>query len=149
MGVIAVIFKYVIDNISDCNNYDKSKPPVGWVKTSEKIKINFAMEQVLTVVNYYKYVLPKLKMIEDYFQTLDSEDQAELHSHMFGLYNVNKMDGLSALENLHRLFEAVIPSNQKLNARYTSMAKALVLFFFEDCTIFEKTPSEVIQLGLW
>lgn len=149
MGIIAIIFKYVTDNIHECNNYDKSKPPAGWVKTSEKIQINFSLSETQTVVGYYKYTLPKVRMIEQYFQTLDSENQAELHSHMFGMYSVNKANGMSPIDNLHKLFEAVIPANQKLNARYTSMAKSLVLFFFEDCTIFEKTLSESMQLGLW
>lgn len=152
MGIIASIFSYVSDNVKSCLNYDNSQPPKDWVKTSEKIKINFAGDERGVVAEYYRNALPKVRMIEDYFQTLDSENQADLHNHMCGIYNTNKMNGMSTIKNLHSLFSEVVPVGQKMNAHYTSMAKALVLFFFEDCTIFEKIASEQNgsgQLSLW
>lgn len=152
MGIIAVIFSYVSDNITACLNYDNSQPPKDWVKTSEKIKINFAGDERTVVADYYRNALPKVRMIEDYFQTLDNENQADLHNHMCGIYNTNKMNGLSTIKNLHSLFNEVVPIGQKMDAHYTNMAKALVLFFFEDCTIFEKVASEQNnngQLALW
>jgi hypothetical protein len=149
MGAIGVIFKHVIANIHLCESYGKSKPS-SLIKVEEKIKINFQQTEMEAVARYYSYAIPKLKIIEEYFQTLDPEEQADIHGYLFEMYIKNKTSSMVAIDNLHNLFDAITPPNQKQNAQYKGLSRALVLFFFEDCTIFEKIPSEqTAQLTFW
>ncbi|MBW4890221.1 hypothetical protein KXQ82_10860 [Mucilaginibacter sp. HMF5004] len=119
-----------------------------FVKIDKKISINFKPEEQAGIKTLFTYAFSKISLIEERIGNMDSDDQACLHSHFLGMYLENKANGLTPLQNLTELFKKTTPANRSSDPKYTSFAQSIILFFFDDCTIFEKTPEEVIQLKL-
>jgi hypothetical protein len=112
-----------------------------WINTNKKIEINFSNKDYDEVKTYFGLSLIKKGIINEVFETYDTEEQKDIHSTIFFKYNSLKeeMDTISILRNL---FDFFTPERHKKNPRYTILAQAFVLTFFEDCTIFEKTKQE-------
>lgn len=113
------------------------------INLDEKIQINFSSdEEREEVKEYLKYALSKLKLIEDRMAIEESSNQDDIHAFVVGLYRKYKKSGKTNMENLIALFDDVLPKSKKNDIHYQNLAKALILFFFDDCTIFEKTKEE-------
>jgi len=146
LGIISDIFTHVID-CNESKDQSASRPD-NWIHTSEKIRINFLATDFDEVKMHYKYALTKVSTIKNFFQSLPVNNQDDLHGCFFAIYQNNRQNGLTAIQNLHALFDWVIPNSKKKNPKYRSIGNAIVLLFFEDCSIFEKTEQEK-QLALW
>lgn len=142
MGIIDELFKYIRENIDNVSEQDKSKPDAKMIKVDKKIKINFKGEDVETVKTFFVIALEKTSLIEKKISELDSNDQKDLHSFVFTKYIENKAEGMTNIKNLLAMFNQLTPADKLQNPLYSACAKALVLFFLGDCTIFEKTPEE-------
>lgn len=147
-GILDEIFEYVRLNIKSQVLIDKSKPEK-LLKAQKKINRNFrtALEKK-EVETLYMLALEKASLIEKKFSEIDSHEQKDLHSFMYGQYSKNRSALLSPMDNLQQLFTFVTPKSKEKNPQYVHCAKALVLFFFGDCTIFEKTRDEQKQYKL-
>lgn len=138
-GIIDEIFKSVIKRLGS----GESQPDKEHVKLSKKIEINFKNEEERKrVQKYFKYAYTKIALIEKRIQEEDSEVQNDLQGHLFQNYNSLKDDGLTNLQILENLFSQFNIPGKKNNAEYANLTRAFILFFFDDCTIFEKTESE-------
>jgi hypothetical protein len=138
-GIIDEIFKSVIKSLGS----SESLPDKGHINLSKKIEINFKDEEERRrVQKYFKYAYTKIALIEKRIQEEDSEVQNDLHGHLFQRYNSLKDRGLNSLQILEELFSQFIIPDKKDNAEYTNLTRSFILFFFDDCTIFEKTESE-------
>ena len=135
-GIIDEIFNSVIANLEQSDERQDQEQ----IETEEKIKLNFQNENDQELVReYFRMALKKVVLIQNRIQLEDSEIQNDLHSHVLGKYRVFKNSGLDNISIMEALFEDFILPGKRDNPQYTHIAKAFVLFFFEDCTIFEKT----------
>lgn len=138
-GIIDEIFKSVVQQLQD-SEYRSDKE---YVNLNKKIEINFSnKEDRERVQQYFKYAYTKVSLIEKRIQEEDSEIQSDLHGHVFNRYNALKDRGLNNIEILEELFKQFIIFGKEDNAEYSNLTRAFVLFFFDDCTIFEKTDTE-------
>ena len=141
LSIVDEIFDYVLKEIKEGAG-DKFKPGEN-LNLPDKIKLNFKNEEEQEeVIIYTKAAILKRDLIKQKYQSSETEKQKDLHSHVFGLYKEYKRAGKSNIEILTALFNDFTPKNRVDNSTYVNLAKALVLFFFEDCTIFEKTKAE-------
>lgn len=141
LSIVDEIFDYVLNEIKEGAG-DKFKPGEN-LNLTDKIKLNFKnIEEQEEVIIYAKAAILKRDLIKQKYQSAETEKQKDLHSHIFGLYKEYKRAGKSNIEILDALFNDFTPKNRVDHSTYVNLAKALVLFFFEDCTIFEKTKAE-------
>lgn len=141
LSIVNEIFDFVVDEIREGAG-DKFKTEEN-LNLPDKIKLNFKNEEEQEEVSIYaKAAILKIDLIKRKYQSLETEKQKDLHSHIFGLYKEYNRAGKSNIEILTDLFKIFTPKNKADNPTYVHLAKALVLFFFEDCTIFEKTKAE-------
>ena len=138
-GIIDKIFKSVIKQLESSDR----RPDKEHVNLSRKIEINFRNEEERRrVQEYFKYAYTKIALIEKRIQEEDPEVQNDLHGHVFQRYNALKDKGLGSIEILENLFSQFIIPDKKDNAEYSNLTRAFILFFFDDCTIFEKTDAK-------
>ena len=138
-GIIDEIFNNVIKDLQS-NDHQADREHVN---LSKKIEINFSDESDRQRVReYFKYAYTKVALIEKRIREEEAETQKGLHSHIFGKYNALKDAKLSNIDILEELCKQFVITGKENNPDYTEIARAFVLFFFDDCTIFEKTDEE-------
>ncbi len=138
-GVIDEIFKNVIGQLRS----SEDKLNKEHINLNKKIEINFLnKEDRERVRKYFRYAYTKIALIEKRIQEEDTEIQNDLHGDVFQRYNSLKDCGLSNIKILEELFKQFIIPDKKNNSTYRNLTRAFILFFFEDCTIFEKTNKE-------
>jgi hypothetical protein len=137
--IIDEIFSYVLATLK---GYDGTNAN-GYLHLEEKIKLNFINEADREAVErYFKFALTKVRLIEQRVQEAEPEIQNDLQGHVFGKYYELKSKKMSNVDILHELFNIFVPKHKERNSQYVNLAKAFVLFYFEDCSIFEKTKTE-------
>ena len=138
-GIIDEIFKNVIKDLQSSDHQDDREH----VNLSKKIEINFGDESDRQRVReYFKYAYTKVALIEKRIREEEAEIQKGLNGHIFGKYNALKDAKLSNIKIIEELCKQFIITGKENNPDYTEIARAFVLFFFDDCTIFEKTDNE-------
>lgn len=137
LTVIDEIFKYVIDNVT--SSVLVQVPDLLLLSINEKIELNFKNEDEQEEISqYFRLAYLKISGIEARFKALDINQQSDIQNHVLGCYKRLKHKGMQNIEIIHKLFEEFTPNGKGGDPKYTSLAKAFVLIFFEDCTIFEK-----------
>lgn len=140
-GVIEDVFNYVITKIKDFP-FKKGEPDK-LLHTKQKIELNFKLlSEQNEVKEYFTNGYNKLTLIESYFETLGTEEQNDIHNFAFYNYSQLKDKGLKSIKIFRELFKVFIPDYKEKEPMYINIANAIVLFFFDDCTIFEKTEKE-------
>ncbi len=140
-GILEEIFNYVINKVKD--NSKRNKKSDKLIHTKEKIELNFEGEaERQEVKEYFTHSYHKIILIESYFELLSAEDQNDIHSYSYLRYQELKGKLDSPINILRELFKIFLPDGKEKNPMYINLANALVLFFFDDCTIFEKTAHE-------
>ena len=140
--IIDEMFLFAIHKAKSSQPIEKAKPEKH-LKTIKKIRLNFKKTSIIKEVEqHFIYAYQKISIIENRFAELDPSDQNDVHSYIYGLYTENKSAGMSNIDNLNKLFRTMIPDGKDKDPQFSTCAKALVLFFFDDCTIFEKTRLE-------
>ncbi len=141
LTVIDEIFKDVLTKIKA--RPSERAPGGPSLELNEKITLNFASSsEQETVAEFVRAALLKMTLIEGAFRALDVETQSDVTGHVFYRYSQHKIDGLKPIDILLKLFAEFTPKGKESDPQYTNLARAFVLFFFDDCTIFEKTPQE-------
>lgn len=108
-----------------------------------KIKLNFkSREDQYEVSEYFKSAYMKIGRIEKIVRDLASETYEELYMEIFSSYRKLKRSGLSKIQVLTSLIESYIPEGREKHPSFHSAATGYVLFFFDDCSIFDKTIEE-------
>ena len=141
-GVIEDIFQFVLDKIAN-QTLNKSRPEK-LLHTREKIELNFKnVVERDEVKQYFTHSYNKISIIEKYFETLQNEDQNDIHNFAYSNYCELKTQLNTPILILRELFKVFIPDTKDRNPQYVNIANSIVLFFFDDCTIFEKTEKEL------
>lgn len=153
-GIIDDIFENVLNKIKDSSPIDTKSSNVQdkLIHINKKIEINFKRdEEREEIKQYFTQLFTKITIVESIFQTLDTEQQNDIHYYILNCYNGYKRDSSisNPVEILEKLSLNFLPNNQFKNPTYNSIARAIVLFFFDDCTIFEKTDTEPKQHTLF
>ncbi|KUG06912.1 hypothetical protein [Solirubrum puertoriconensis] len=143
LGVIGEVFSFVTQNIDACKQYKKSKPDT-WVQTQDKMRINFSAKDCEAIEQLYYNALPKMKLIESYFQKLDEDQHDDLHNYFYELYLIHRSRDINPMMIFSDLITSIIPPNRQRDPQYRNIAMAMVMMFFEDCTIFEKTVTPTL-----
>lgn len=147
-GVISSIFEFVIDRKNKENSDGKSRPEK-LINIAKKIQRNFKASGDRDEINEYcRRAFDKIALIEKVFSGLDSDEQDDVHSYIFSRYLENKKSNVSNIDNFDILYKHFIPPHKKADPTYENIAKSFVLFFFMDCTIFEKTKDERSQMKM-
>ncbi len=141
--IIDEIFDYVLEKSK--NFIPDAKNDLINLDLNEKIKLNFknSADQA-EVIQYCKLALQKMSLISERISGLDTEKQGDIQSYMLSSYCNLKREFSNNIEILNRLFNIFIPKGKKQDPIYCNIAKAFVLFFFDDCTIFEKNKKNEI-----
>jgi hypothetical protein len=147
--VVEEILSYVITNVSKQGNLAKGLPEK-LVKASAKINKNFLKSKEKEEVRqHFTYSYVNIALIEEKYRELDNNLQLDIHSHIYSVYQDMK-NTKPNIEILRDLFKFFLPPGKEMNSQYVNISKAFVLFFFDDCTIFEKTKQEkAIQTSLF
>jgi len=154
LGIIQNIFDKVLNDVNKAEyiETESSKTRDKLIHIKEKIEINFKNnDEREEVKTYFTQLYSKISFVEKAFQVLDSEQQNEFHYYVMNNYKKLKRsdDNYSQIQILDNLTKVFIPKNQTKNPAYQSVAQSIVLFFFDDCTIFEKTQIEPKQISLF
>ena len=140
-GIIEELFKFVLKQMHE--SHTNQNRPNKLIHTLEKIKINFEnLSEQNEVKQYFTHSYNKINLIERYFENLDSEEQNDIHNFAHLRYQELKHKYNTPIETLRNLFKEFVPKNKESNPQYVNLSNAIVLFFFDDCTIFEKTKIE-------
>jgi|APLak6261698768_1056241.scaffolds.fasta_scaffold00258_8 DNA primase catalytic subunit len=145
LGIINEIFNFVIEEAKniDVENSKKAFTSDRLIHIKNKIVLNFPeKEEIIEVQRYFTTLFTKIHSVEKSFQTLDENEQQSIHFYISSKYYDFKRKELKPIEILKKLAEIFIPPAQHKNPTYVSIAQSIVLFFFDDCTIFEKTILE-------
>jgi hypothetical protein len=146
--IIDEILTYVIENISK-REYSSKGHPEKLLKTTAKINKNFTKaKEKEEVKTHFTYSYMNISVIEEKYRLLDNNLQSDIHSHVFSVYQELK-NTKPNIEILRDLFKVFLPPGKERDSQYVNISKAFVLFFFDDCTIFEKTKHERTQPSLF
>lgn len=139
--VIDEIFNDVIKQLEGNVDHDRSTKHLN---LRDKIKLNFEDENDQDIVRrYFEYALLKINLVQMRIEQEDPEIQIDLQSFVFAKYNELHRKNLSNIEILEGLFAEFIIEGRNDDPIYSNLTRAFVLFFFDDCTIFEKTREEI------
>ncbi|MDX2776503.1 SMEK domain-containing protein [Streptomyces caniscabiei] len=118
-----------------------------FVEVNEKIVINFSgMRDQEYIRSEYERCMERFKVIESVLQVKGPEAETILQSSMSDLYNKLKHD--SGIKSNREIFDKMVSMVEQSSPVGAQKAlrrlaiKSLVLFHFDDCTIFEKTTTE-------
>lgn len=142
LTLIDELFNSVLSKITES---EPIKPSKGHLRLSDKIKLNFKSNaEQKEVATYVNYALLRIKSMEERFQLFYPEEQNDIQNHIYRSYTTLKRSPLQLgnIEILGKLFDEFLPAKRKQDSSYINLAMAFVLFFFDDCTIFEKTETE-------
>lgn len=138
-NIINEIFEFVLKNVKDS---DPSKVD-DHLNVTDKIKLNFIDNSDQNAVSeYYRLAFPKINLIEKRLKEEENEIQNDIQSLVFEMYYKKKSNNKKNIDIMHELFDEFVtnfvPKNKKNDPSYRQMAKSFILFYFDDCTIFEK-----------
>lgn len=152
LGVINDIFDFVIKEAEnlDLDISKKAFTSDRLIHILKKITINFVEKnEIDEVKQYFTDLYSKIHSVEKSFQALNEDDQQSIHFYVSSKYFDLKRTEMKPIEILKKLADIFMPPTSVKNPTYVSIAQSIVLFFFDDCTIFEKTVDEFGQQDLF
>lgn len=148
VGIINDIISYCVSSMSESKIDTKTNQELP-LHTNEKIRLNFEDSHeadfvVVQIRNSLAYSTDLNKGI-NYFPDLDSSD---LEGFMSFTYMRLSQGSKSPMETLMKMFDFFIPTERAGDYAYQSWARRFVSRFFENCTIFKRTKTEMVQVRL-
>ena len=137
LGIIDEIYKAVLKsrkkNISGAGGKN-------FIDVNKKIELNINnSDERKEIKELFESIYDKISLVEKTFSNLDKGDQREIHIDIKDQYNERIRSFQSDTYKILRdLIKHYTPSDKTKNPRYNNLAKAFVLFFFDDCTIGRK-----------
>jgi len=136
--IIDEIFTSVIQKIhkDKPEEYNKDER---YIPQTKKIKLNFKdKDEQEEIKKYFHFAYLKINLIEKRIEEEINDIQLDIEGEIYSQYKKLKREGKDNMDILVQLFENFIPNWKRKNPHYKSLARAFVLFYFDDCTIFEK-----------
>lgn len=113
---------------------------------NEKIVLNFKDEnERQSVRDIHERVFAKTDLIDSNLSVKKAEDIDAIQQCIHDVYNELKAKNKEPFEILIDMFKLFIPKDKTTDPHYRLAVKAFVLYFFDDCTIFEKTEAQKQQ----
>src|SRR3989344_3891596 len=138
-GIISEIFEHAVDQAAE-------HPPLEdatHLDLNKKIELNFHTDdEKARIREYFKLAYSKVAAIQRRIEMAKPEAQNDLQGHVLSRYFTAKDEGLTNMQILEKLFREFTLPDKAQNPTYSNLTRAFVLFFFDDCTIFEKTEEE-------
>lgn len=142
IGIINNIFDYVA-KVASQTEINVKVNDTKLLHINEKINLNFEKkEDRLEIRGYFTELYKNIHWVEKCFQSIDEFNQNCIHHYIRNKYNDLKIHEQNKILLLKSLTTFFIPPKQSKNPMYFTIAQSIVLFFFDDCTIFEKTEKE-------
>ena len=141
LETINEIFEEVTRLIQERETRDLDYADERWhLKTTKKIMLNFSNQEDRRSVQVFAVKAVRLvRSIEERMQAETPEIQDSITAYVFSKYDEFKRAGLSNYSVLTKLFDEFMPAGKSV---MKNAVRAFVMFFFEDCTIFEKEEVE-------
>ncbi|GAB6136872.1 hypothetical protein [Halanaerobaculum tunisiense] len=137
LGIIKDIFEYILNNKKEKEFKDGE-----FVDIIKKIKLNFNDFEQEDVYEYLKNAYEYIELIDEVFTNFNPSDQKDVHGDIRDRYIRLRRKKDKTFDILLNLFDQYTPNSKESNPKYKRIARAIVLFFFEDCTWGEKIEEE-------
>lgn len=141
IGILQDIFGYILDNQRQ-HDFSHSSDDGDFVDIDEKFEINFLEEELELIKDLGRQSFVKFDLIQSIFSSLPPYQQKDVHSDIKLRFTRMKLNGKPTSEILMSLIDHYTPQSKNSNPAYTSIAQAIVFFFFTDCTWGKKTKKE-------
>lgn len=138
LGIIQEIYEKVLkQNKPSAISSDK----FDFLEVEKKIELNIPeINERKRVRELFESIYDRISLIEKTFSDLDSIQQREIHIDICEQYHhLLKENNQDVSITLNKLAEHYTPSDKLKNPKYNNLARAFVLFFFDDCTIGRKS----------
>lgn len=137
LGIIAEIYKNVLENPKPSLSMEKDSD---FVAINKKIELNITdPEEQESVKELFENVYDRINIIEKTFSELDPSQQRSITIDVKEQYRKSlKKNDSDMMQTLDDLINHYTPKSKSKNPDYNNLARAFVLFFFDDCTIGRK-----------
>ncbi|MEN8217732.1 MAG: hypothetical protein ABFS56_15465 [Pseudomonadota bacterium] len=150
--IIDEIFQHILENVpSKGTTLEQIRDSKPFTKLKIKVPLNFPKQQMKTFQEMLHQTWDKKSLVEHYFAELSAIDQTkvfDLQGHIQSEFrrlrgsddHQIKIGDLQVIEQLSQQY--ITDSKRQNDPVYQANAKAIVLYFFEFCTIGQKTDKE-------
>ncbi|MBU0894661.1 MAG: hypothetical protein KKB88_04420 [Nanoarchaeota archaeon] len=137
LGIIAEIYKSVLESPKQSLTMKKDH---NFVAINKKIEFNISdPEERKRIKKLFEDIYDKINVIEKTFSELDPSQQRTITIDVGEQYQkFIKKNNSDMMQTLEDLFNHYTPKTKSKNPEYNLLARAFVLFFFDDCTIGRK-----------
>lgn len=137
LGIIAEIYKSVLESPKQSLTMEKDH---NFVAINKKIEFNISdPEERKRIKKLFEDIYDKINVIEKTFSELDPSQQRTITIDIGEQYQkFIKKNNSDMMQTLEDLFNHYTPKTKSKNPEYNLLARAFVLFFFDDCTIGRK-----------
>lgn len=113
----------------------------------DKIILNFEdTNEADQVSRYLMNAMPYSDTISDAINSFVDLDSSDLEEYMMDVYNrYSSIQNKNSMETLLQMFDDFIPAGYKDDLVYITWSRRFVLKYFENCTIFKRSKSELTQ----
>jgi hypothetical protein len=137
LGIIAEIYKKVLDSPKASLAMSRDNH---FIEVNKKIEFNISdPNEQKRIKKLFEDIYDKISVIESTFSNLDPSQQRTITIDVGEQYHkFLKKNSSNMVETLEELFDHYTPKTKSKNPEYNILARAFVLFFFDDCTIGRK-----------
>lgn len=138
LGIIQEIYDNVL---KQSKSTPISSDKLDFLKVEKKIELNISdVQERKRIKELFESIYDRISLIEKTFSDLDSMQQREIHIDICEQYHhLLKNNNQDVSITLNKLAEHYTPADKLKNPKYNNLARAFVLFFFDDCTIGRKS----------
>lgn len=137
LGIIKEIYNKVLEKSKNnlLLNHDNT-----FLEVNKKIEFNIPhVDEQKRIKKLFEDIYDKITLIEKTFSELDSSQQRIITIDLGEQYTrALKNNSQNMVSTLDELFDHYTPKLKSKNPEYNLLARAFVLFFFDDCTIGRK-----------
>ena len=116
---------------------------------TDKIALNFEDDNEADVVSRYLLnATSYTDTIIDAINSFENLDSSDIEEYMMDVYNrYSSKQNKNSMEILVAMFDDFIPAGHKDDLVYITWSRRFVLRYFENCTIFKRSKSEIAQVA--
>lgn len=116
----------------------------------EKITLNFDDDHEADMVSrYLMSAWPYSSTIGDAINSFPDLDPSDLEEYLMDVYNkCSTTKNKNPMETLQAMFDYFVPANGTKDLAYITWSRRFVLKYFENCTIFKRSKTELEQAVL-